>query len=157
MENLEAERKLIHYSNKNNKKYLDEEIEPGLVEIIESVGSLDNFGEVVDVDESESAKMRIGPKGPDDKLDVQLTQKTTDTLILLAKKIINLLNVSNSDLTHNALLDITRHIWPLYSRDVRTNMIGFDLQEYCDYFKELPIPDRQKLADQLFSEWEINK
>lgn len=157
MDNIESEKKLIHFSSIIAEKCLDNENEPGLNEIIENIVSLDSISEEASIDEQEATDLRIDPEGPNDGVESALTVETVEVLKSIAVKIINLLKSSNNSKTHKDLLKITRCIWPLYSRDVRTNLIGFDLQEYCDYFQNMSTEDREKLAKQLFDEWGIGE
>ena len=157
MDDIEVERNLIHFSGVNIDKFVDENNEPGLTDIINDITRLDKRPLESVIDDQEAVGLRIDPKGPEDGTDSSLSDETVDSLRFMAIKIVNLLNSSQNNETHKKVQEITKYIWPLYSRDVRTNMIGFDLQEYADYFQNLPSDEREKLAKQLFSEWGIEK
>ena len=43
----------------------------------------------------------------------------------------------------------------LFAQDFRTKEIGFDIQEYSDYFIAISLKEREKLANKLISDWEI--
>lgn len=157
MDDIEAERNLIHFSSANIDKLIDENNEPGLTDIINDVVSLNKHPLEYVIDDQEAVDLRLDPSGPEDKTDIKLSDETVDLLRAMAVKIVNLLNSSQNNDTHQKVQNITKYIWPLYSRDVRTNMIGFDLQEYADYFQNLSSNEREKLVEQLFSEWGIKE
>jgi|GEM_PF-6805525 hypothetical protein len=56
--------------------------------------------------------------------------------------------------THSDLIKIsTRYLYPLYTRDDRTNELGFELQEYTDFFSDLNESDRKQFGTKLLKEW----
>lgn len=53
------------------------------------------------------------------------------------------------------LVNFSRKLSILFAQDFRTKEIGFDIQEYSDYFIAISLKEREKLANKLISDWEI--
>lgn len=54
-----------------------------------------------------------------------------------------------------SLKEFSHYLWILFSQDFRTKEIGFDIQEYTDYFLTIDTPERIKLAEKLRSDWNL--
>lgn len=80
------------------------------------------------------------------------------TKLALGKVAIEIINIAANTSRkqrdiHKSIQYITKCLWPLYSRDIDTNMLGFDLQEYSDFFEDYSEQDRENLKDKLIREW----
>lgn len=55
------------------------------------------------------------------------------------------------------LVQVALFLRPLFSRDSRTSVMGFDLDEYMDwYFKDTTRQEREEYAKKLMSDWHQN-
>ncbi len=82
-------------------------------------------------------------------------EKLYKTIITLARIVIELAATTDEmdSKTHGDLKDISVILYPLMTRDDRTNEIAFELKEYTDNFANLDQHDREKLGQQLLGEW----
>lgn len=82
---------------------------------------------------------------------------TSDDLGIIKNLIHNLMNlaVKMPDENNNHVL-IAKYLHPLLSQDVHTNSIGWDLEEYMDWYFTDPSEEvRQTYAEDLLSEWDL--
>lgn len=92
-----------------------------------------------------------------DQLPDCLRSATVHLLEQLAASVLVQLVESDprDDRTSRILQDFCNLLWPLYSRHSRTNEIGFEMQEYADFFPELGRDERKQLAVQLADDWGV--
>lgn len=84
------------------------------------------------------------------------TDKESQVLLAIACRILEL---AVEDIGRSKTLEQLSHdIYPLYSQDASLEPIGFDLQEYMDwYFTDPDIDKRRQYADELMRDWGLNK
>lgn len=74
---------------------------------------------------------------------------------MIGKKILEIAVQPTSNNDH--LLQVALYLRPLLSRDSRTSAMGFDLDEYMDwYFKDLPQKEREENAKKLMDDWHFD-
>jgi hypothetical protein len=90
--------------------------------------------------------------------DDNLDEDTYIKLRKLARTIIDIaIETDNNDKrTHADLLKAAFYVCPLLTRDNRTDDLGFEIQEYTDYFVNLDKDDRKKFGKELLAEWQDN-
>ena len=84
------------------------------------------------------------------------TDKEFQVLLAIACRILELA-VEDTD-RNKTLEQLSHDIYPLYSQDVSLEPVGFDLQEYMDwYFTDPDIDKRRQYADELMRDWGLKK
>lgn len=69
------------------------------------------------------------------------------------------LDIACDPRSNNAhMLKVAAYLHPLFSQDDRTIDMGFDLEEYMDwYFNETTEQERRKSADKLIADWTMDE
>lgn len=84
------------------------------------------------------------------------TDKESQVLLAIACRILELA-VEDTD-RNKTLEQLSHDMYLLYSQDVSLEPIGFDLQEYMDwYFTDPDIDKRRQYADELMRDWGLKK
>lgn len=159
MDNRKIEKLLIGYSQETAQEKLEplsQQYEK-FNNIIQKLSQLACAPSDNRIDHDTAYKYRIDPpSSKSDKIDNLLSQETVAALPDLAKEVINtFIDIDTSHVeAHKALQEVCYALWPLYSRHSQTNMIGFDLQEYADFFEDLSHEERVELAHKITDEYE---
>ena len=97
--------------------------------------------------------------GIEDTIGEPLDQETFLKLRKLAKIVIELaIQTNNTDKqVYHHLVEVADYLHPLYSRDQRTVELGFELQEYTDFFVDYNQEEREKFGEKLLDEWQKSK
>lgn len=91
---------------------------------------------------------------PEDNIGKPFDDRTVQNYLEIGKKV---LEVATNPRSNNAtLLKAAAYLHPLFSQDKRTVGMGFDLEEYMDwYFKDTTQEAREKYAQQLMEDWHL--
>jgi hypothetical protein len=74
----------------------------------------------------------------------------------IGSKVLDIACGPRSNNTH--MLKVAAYLHPLFSQDDRTIDMGFDLEEYMDwYFNETTEQERRESAEQLIADWTMEK
>lgn len=97
--------------------------------------------------------------GIEDTIGEPLDQETFQKLRKIARMVIELaIQTSSEDKkSHGHLVDVADYLHPLYSRDYRTVELGFELQEYTDFFADYSQEEREDFGNKLLKEWRESK
>lgn len=158
MNNLSIEKSLIHFANVSISDHLASKSYSALFKVTtDRIKTLDDeVGDYV-LSTKEAQKLRFNPPESLDSTHItgELRKPTKAALGEIAIEIINIAaNTSRKQQDiHKSIQYITKCLWPLYSRDIDTNMLGFDLQEHSDFFEDYSEQDRIHLKDKLIREW----
>jgi hypothetical protein len=159
MNDLNIEHSLIHYAHSVATSELSPfaKGEPRFNDIIDDLAHLDTHSDSQSITpEQADTYLVMPPSDPDVDIPDQLTPNTVTQLQKLARKILDVLATMEvaDPQPHKALQHLCRALWPLYSRHSATNMIGFDLQEYADYFETITPDEKSALVSRLRADWD---
>lgn len=89
---------------------------------------------------------------PEDDIGRPFDDKTVHSYYELGEKV---LEVATSPSSNNTtMLKVAKCLRPLFSQDDRTIDMGFDLEEYMDwYFRDTPQQERERRARELITGW----
>ncbi len=74
----------------------------------------------------------------------------------IGSKVLDIACDPNSNNAH--MLKVATYLHPLFSQDDRTIDMGFDLEEYMDwYFNETTEQERRESADRLVADWTMDE
>jgi hypothetical protein len=163
MNDLEIEQKLADYAGSLARQRIEKlEInDERLVRIIDQLGILGAESaansEIFTDEQAKSYFIEPTWAGSNQERPNLLRPETVTALTSIAQQIILTLAHNDDPNIQQVLYKLSHNIWPLYSRHSRTDAIGFDLQEYADFFKDISAQEKQELAQRLLKDWGLNK
>ena len=158
MNNLSVEKKLIHFAHTSISSHLSDKCyRSSLHVIVNRLAKLDDDSKGPAITKDEAYTLLLDPPYSKDTSHItgKLREFTKSELKIIAIDILRIAAETSREKQdiHKSIQYISKCLWPLYSRDLATNMLGFDLQEYSDFFEDYTKDERIELKNKLLNEW----
>jgi hypothetical protein len=145
--------KLRHYAayNINRLAKQDALLEPIDVLVQKHVAVQNNNTELMTDEEAD----KLINWSPDDNVGTPLSDAEVQHYHAIGKKLLEIATNPNSNNEH--MLLIAKYLRPLFSQDHRTIDMGWDLEEYMDwYFLDTSQEERERYAKELMNGWYVH-
>jgi len=101
---------------------------------------------------SDSEAQELTKYLPEDHIETPFSNETVKDYFKIGERILDVATDTSSNNEHLQL--VTKYLHPLFSQDDRTVDMGFDLEEYMDwYFQGTSREEREKYVKELLGNW----